>query len=67
MNWMLVLVIMKLAPTQEMDEPMCRPWAIAGSAVEMAVWSRKEVKWTRERAGLTIRSCWRGRGWSWLS
>jgi hypothetical protein len=58
---MLVLVVRKLVPVQEIEEPAFRADAMDGSAVDTEVWSMKEVKWTRAKAGKTTRSLLRGR------
>ena len=60
---MLVLFVKKLAPTHDIEDPVLRLEAMAGRVVEMAVWSRNEVNWTRANAGKTINSLLRGKTW----
>jgi hypothetical protein len=43
-NWMLVLVVRKLALNHEIDDPIFSPAAMAGREVDRAVCSRNEVK-----------------------
>lgn len=58
---MLVLVARKLVPTYEIDDPVFNASAMDGRLVEIAVWSRKDVKWTRDKAEKIRRSLLRVR------
>lgn len=58
-----MLAVTKLVATQVIEEPVFSADAMAGREVAIAVWSRKEVNWTKARAGMTMKSLFRGRTW----